>query len=292
MNDNYYNVLKVKPDASQAQIKNAYYKLAKKYHPDINRKTEEKFKAINIAYEVLSDKQKRQEYDNKLKEEETKEHDIKDENITTKNDIQPFDDSKLYDFDDSLFDDEFSAFEREYERHSKAAECDFSNYHYVDNSSIFEILQKANYRNFDASYNSIWAKNMFAMLGVSIIYLTATLVIGYRKVFHFKTSAEKERYRVYKYTWLKSFHNIINENNFWKALIITISLPLIAALKVFRNMLYYFIFLPMDYAVNKILLPCVEEIIKLLLRQIKRIIVLCFKWGIPLLILYALLTQQ
>lgn len=292
MKNNYYNVLKVKPNASQAQIKHAYYKLAKKYHPDINRKTEEKFKTINIAYETLSDKQKRQEYDNKLKEDETKETEVFDENIAAENNIQPFDDSMLYGFDDSLFDDEFSAFEREYERHSKAAECDFSNYHYVNNSSIFEILQKANYRNFDASYNSIWAKNMFAMLGASIIYLTATLVIGYRKVFHFKTSAEKERYRVYKYTWLKSFHNIINKNNFWKALIITISLPLIAALKVFRNMLYYFIFLPMDYAVNKILLPCVEEIIKLLLRQIKRIIVLCLKWGIPLLILYALLTQQ
>ena len=291
MKNNYYDILKVKPNASQAQIKHAYYKLAKKYHPDINRKTEEKFKAINIAYEVLSDKQKRQEYDNKLKEEETKETEVFDENIAAENNIQPFDDSMLYGFDDSLFDDEFSAFERECKKHNNTEKHDFSNYHYVDDDSILEILQKANYHNFDDSYNSIWAKSIFAMLGASIIYLIATLIIGYRKIFNLKTS-KKEKYCVYKYRWLKVFHNIINENNFWRVLIITVSLPLIATLKVFRNMLYCFILIPMDYVINKILLPCVEEIIKLLLRQIKRIIVLCFKWGIPLLILYALLTQQ
>ena len=93
MKNNYYNILKVKPNASQAQIKHAYYKLAKKYHPDINRKTAEKFKTINIAYETLSDKQKRQEYDNKLKEDETKETEVFDENIAAENNIQPFDDS-------------------------------------------------------------------------------------------------------------------------------------------------------------------------------------------------------
>ena len=224
MKNNYYDILKVKSNASQAQIKHAYYKLAKKYHPDINRKTEEKFKTINIAYETLSDKQKRQEYDNKLKENETKETEIFDENIATKNDIQPFDNGELYDFDDNISDDEFSTFEREYKRYHKAAERDFSNYHYVDDGSIFEILQKANYRNFDDSYNSIWAKSIFAMLGASIIYLIATLIMVYRKVFNLKTS-KKEKYRVYRYKWLKAFHNIINENNFWRSLIITISLP-------------------------------------------------------------------
>ena len=61
----YYETLGVKSDASDAEIKSAYRKLARKYHPDINKtkEAEEKFKDINEAYEVLGDKQKRQRYD-------------------------------------------------------------------------------------------------------------------------------------------------------------------------------------------------------------------------------------
>ena len=61
----YYETLGIKRDASDAEIKSAYRKLARKYHPDINKtkEAEEKFKDINEAYEVLSDKQKRQRYD-------------------------------------------------------------------------------------------------------------------------------------------------------------------------------------------------------------------------------------
>ena len=61
----YYETLGIKRDASDTEIKSAYRKLARKYHPDINKtkEAEEKFKDINEAYEVLSDKQKRQRYD-------------------------------------------------------------------------------------------------------------------------------------------------------------------------------------------------------------------------------------
>jgi curved DNA-binding protein len=61
----YYETLGVKRDATEAEIKSAYRKLARKYHPDINKTkdAEEKFKDINEAYEVLGDKQKRQRYD-------------------------------------------------------------------------------------------------------------------------------------------------------------------------------------------------------------------------------------
>lgn len=61
----YYETLGVKRDASEAEIKSAYRKLARKYHPDVNKtkEAEEKFKDINEAYEVLSDKNKRQRYD-------------------------------------------------------------------------------------------------------------------------------------------------------------------------------------------------------------------------------------
>ena len=61
----YYEILGVKKDATEAEIKSAYRKLARKYHPDVNKEkgAEEKFKDINEAYEVLGDKEKRQRYD-------------------------------------------------------------------------------------------------------------------------------------------------------------------------------------------------------------------------------------
>jgi len=61
----YYEILGVKRDASDSEIKSAYRKLARKFHPDVNKtkEAESKFKDINEAYEVLGDKQKRQRYD-------------------------------------------------------------------------------------------------------------------------------------------------------------------------------------------------------------------------------------
>lgn len=60
-----YKVLGVEKDASQDEIKKAYRKLSKKYHPDLNHEpgAEEKFKAVNEAYETLGDAQKRAQYD-------------------------------------------------------------------------------------------------------------------------------------------------------------------------------------------------------------------------------------
>ena len=63
----YYKILGVNKDASQEEIRKAYKKLALKYHPDRNpgdKKAEEKFKEAAEAYEVLGNKEKREEYDN------------------------------------------------------------------------------------------------------------------------------------------------------------------------------------------------------------------------------------
>lgn len=62
----YYEVMGVSRDASDDEIKKAYRKLAKKYHPDLNpgdKTAEQHFKEVNEAYEVLSDKEKKARYD-------------------------------------------------------------------------------------------------------------------------------------------------------------------------------------------------------------------------------------
>src|SRR5262244_479476 len=62
----YYEILGVPRTATDNDIKRAYRKLARRYHPDVNpgdKSAEEKFKELNEAYEVLSDPEKRKRYD-------------------------------------------------------------------------------------------------------------------------------------------------------------------------------------------------------------------------------------
>lgn len=60
-----YETLEISENASESEIKKAYRKLARQYHPDVNKDAgaEDKFKEINSAYEILSDKKKKQQYD-------------------------------------------------------------------------------------------------------------------------------------------------------------------------------------------------------------------------------------
>ena len=64
-NYNFYDVLGIEQDSTNDQIKQAYLKLAKQYHPDVNKDigSDEKFKSLTIAYEALSNKRKRDLYD-------------------------------------------------------------------------------------------------------------------------------------------------------------------------------------------------------------------------------------
>ena len=64
---NLYEVLGVAPDCTPHELKHAYYEQAKRYHPDTSTKgtedNEEKFRQVQMAYEILNDNQKRDKYD-------------------------------------------------------------------------------------------------------------------------------------------------------------------------------------------------------------------------------------
>ena len=62
-----YQILGIGKTATESEIKSAYRKLARKYHPDLNKDDKtaaEKFKEVSCAYDILGDKEKRRKYDN------------------------------------------------------------------------------------------------------------------------------------------------------------------------------------------------------------------------------------
>ncbi len=91
---NYYQILGLQRDVSQEEIKKAYRRIAKQYHPDSNpgnREAEKKFKEASEAYEVLGNEEKRKNYDHKLTTEWNKPKPTKTaENKTTVRQPFPF----------------------------------------------------------------------------------------------------------------------------------------------------------------------------------------------------------
>jgi len=81
---NFYEILNIPKTASKSEIKKAYYLMAKKYHPDINKAPDatEKFKKINDAYHVLYDDQLKLQYDNSLKNNYQFKNDINNWKVT------------------------------------------------------------------------------------------------------------------------------------------------------------------------------------------------------------------
>lgn len=92
MNETYYDILEINQNASPEIVEKAYKTLAKKYHPDLQeeslkKESEEKLKQINEAYEVLSNPDKRKEYDMQLSFSQPNTDELLNENETLKNEL-------------------------------------------------------------------------------------------------------------------------------------------------------------------------------------------------------------
>lgn len=93
MKKNYYQILGLEAFASNENIKKAYRELAKIYHPDKNhgdKNSEEKFKEISLAYEILSDAKKRSDYDTFLQNERNQIELEKNRSMERKSNVNTF----------------------------------------------------------------------------------------------------------------------------------------------------------------------------------------------------------
>ena len=147
---NYYEILNVSRDATSAQIKRAYYSLAKKYHPDINPKAAHLFCNMNEAYETLIDPDKRRLYDQHL--------------------------------DDDLFKEENTFKQTESDYYYSNAKY----YQNIDNEPLFYILRDFDKYKMENIWHAIGKRNLFILyfsMVAAFVILLATLSNRFAKLF-------------------------------------------------------------------------------------------------------------
>ena len=131
---NYYTILKVTPNATQDEIKQAYYKLSKLYHPDTNQseKAHDYFTAINEAYNVLGNLPDRRKYDRGL----SINHNPTPRQAQGQQQTQNFHGKRIvYDFDDWMMKHNREAMKRR--KRNSAMKEQFDNRHVASEMDIF-----------------------------------------------------------------------------------------------------------------------------------------------------------
>lgn len=262
MEKNYYELLEVDYNATQEQIKRSYYKLAKKYHPDINPKTANLFKYITAAYNVLSNPKERELYDLTLKYDNLENDLNSTPNTTSKS---TYDTNKDFeeDIDVPSYEEIVKAMEElaeslhEYRKTVSKKEFDkqfdqlpeyfkdyFNNYSYYTDPSkepIFTIIHDFSEYRFENALKAIKQRNILPILGMAIVFLLAFPFVVLGKVFN-----TKFRIRGFhsKIKWVLCWYVLILEEKFFKTLFWTIYLFWLVIYKIIYNILYgiYFIF--------------------------------------------------
>lgn len=199
MKKNYYEILEIDKKASPEMIKKAYSTLAKKYHPDLQpdnlkSKCEEKIKLINEAYEILSDEEKRKNYDLILENSESKNQEIID-NLINENNILK---NKLNDLN--------SLYQNTYKNNSNNNSNTINNNNIADNN----IKYNNSYKNLDNNINSDFQEqqNIYNNYYSNQILYKQELEKARQKAYHDAYTQDLQN-RGYKIKYKKTFKETI-----------------------------------------------------------------------------------
>lgn len=225
---NYYEILEVHKFASDTEIKRAFYKLAKKYHPDINPKTANLFKEINEAYHVLIDPKLRREYNNSLNTEVP---------FTLNEDI--FKSSE----NDSLVDILNNVTKQTEDLNKELEELinsfdyfeDGQYYYNPEKESIFRIIDEFKTFRFENAVAAIWNRNAISIFGAAFVFLLSFICILFTKPFKLYKHLT---YKKHNFAWLNHISRLTKENKLFFTLCWTIILNVFSISRLIYNILY------------------------------------------------------
>lgn len=227
--DNYYDILEISHDASQNEIKRAYRKLAKKYHPDVNPDTEEEFKLINTAYEVLSDENKRKNYDLELN----------NDNFEEEQEAEYQEDNDIFDFGDDFLNQEIWGNDY-YASQQDLEDISEDNTPYYGNISIFEALEENEYH-YKGIMQFVLDKPVIIIFMSIVAYCIAFIFIVINNLFFLRLFPKSWQKKDYKIKWFGYFIKIVCSNKFFATCAKIVFLTIMLGIAIFLG-IWHFIF--------------------------------------------------
>lgn len=193
-NKNYYLTLGIPRTASQTEIKDAYYKLAKQHHPDIAKGNAERFKEINEAYEILSDTQKKTEYDSSLRNDQSYYHSQRSNNQTGNRYSQYQNDSQGFGTEYKRYSNFNQHYDEFYSRYKRESREDFDYSGGTQDRKHYEKEQQERMRNFDKDFDS-QLEGVIQVLRKRLITF-AVAFVGFLVVFKVGFGSQKRQTQV------------------------------------------------------------------------------------------------